>query len=254
MSRKIQRYGWRHDTPDFRDLSFTAPVSASSVLPSSVDLRPQCPPVYDQGELGSCTANAIGFAYEFDLKKEGKPDFMPSRLFIYYGERAIEGTIASDAGAEIRDGMKVISSTGVAEETVWPYDITKFADTPPKPAYDSAAEHKAIQYLSVNQTEQDIKTCLAAGYPVVFGFTVYSAFESEEVASTGILPMPTPSDECLGGHAVSIVGYDDSRQLFTIRNSWGADWGANGYFYMPYAYVTNRQLADDFWTVRVVTG
>jgi C1A family cysteine protease len=254
MPRKIQRYGWRHDAPDFRDHLYSDHAPAALGLPSSVDLRTQCPPVYDQGELGSCTANAIGFAYEFDLKKQSKPNFMPSRLFIYYGERLMENTVDQDAGAEIRDGMKVISTTGVAEERFWPYVITKFAKKPTKPAYQNATLHKAIQYLSVAQTEEEIKTCLSEGFPVVFGFTVYAPFEDEAVASTGMLPMPLPTDELVGGHAVAIVGYDDSKKCFLVRNSWGVEWGIGGYFWMPYAYATDANLASDFWTVRTISG
>jgi C1A family cysteine protease len=98
-----------------------------------------------------------------------------------------------------------------------------------------------------------MRGCLAAGYPFVFGFTVYSSFEGQEVAKTGVVSMPTPDEQVVGGHAVLAVGYDDASQAFIVRNSWGAGWGQEGYFTMPYAYLTTRALSSDFWTIRIVT-
>lgn len=249
-------YGWRPDRPDHRDHSFQVPEHLTvEKLPAKVDLSPLCPAVYDQGQLGSCTANAIGAAYQFDLKKQGKPDFMPSRLFIYYNERVVEGTISEDAGAEIRDGIKVLAAQGVCPEKKWPYVVSKFARKPTKVAFTEAMKHQALQYQRIDNTKiADIKACLASGYPVVFGFTVYDAFEGDEVARTGTLNLPAKSEKVQGGHAVLLVGYDDATQRFLVRNSWAADWGQAGYFTMPYAYVTNANLADDFWTIRVVEG
>ena len=87
----------------------------------------------------------------------------------------------------------------------------------------------------------------------MFGFTVYESFESQEVAKTGVVPMPAPGEQVVGGHAVLAVGYDDSAQTFMVRNSWGTGWGQAGYFTMPYAYLTTRGLSSDFWTIRIVT-
>ncbi len=131
MARKIQGYGWRPDMPDGRDLRYAAPPAALEELPDKVDLRQQCPPIYDQGQLGSCTANAIGGALEFDQIKQGQASpFTPSRLFIYYNEREIEGSVDSDDGAEIRDGVKSVANQGACKEATWPYDIDKFRDKP----------------------------------------------------------------------------------------------------------------------------
>jgi C1A family cysteine protease len=246
------KYGWIHDLPDHRDHIYSAPIEHLQALPSSVDLRTQCPPVYDQGQLGSCTANAIAAAIEFDQMKQKILSFMPSRLYIYYNERDMEGTIDSDSGAQIRDGIKSVGSQGVCPENEWPYDISQFAVTPPAQCYQDALRDRALCYQRVAQNLDQMKGCLASGYPFALGFTVYDSFESAEVASTGIVPMPTRSESVLGGHAVLAVGYDDSQQRFLVRNSWGNSWGMQGYFTMPYTYLTSRHLASDFWVIKTI--
>jgi C1A family cysteine protease len=246
-------YGWVPDIPDHRDFLFAAPITNLAALPADVNLRPNCPKeVYDQGQLGSCTANAIAAALEFDQLKQKEKAFTPSRLFIYYNERAMEGTIGTDSGAQIRDGIKSVGNIGACPETDWAYDITKFTEKPPAPAFKDAPLGKAVQYQRVPQVLRQLKGCLASGYPFVFGFTVYESFESDEVAKTGEVPMPAANEKSLGGHAVLGVGYDDKTQRFTVRNSWGPGWGLGGYFTMPYAYLTDSNLADDIWTVRLV--
>ena len=136
---------------------------------------------------------------------------------------------------------------------MWPYQISKFAVKPPQTCYTFSLKNEITSYLSIDNTNiTALKSCLAAGYPFVMGFSVYESFESEEVATTGILPMPHPNESQLGGHAVVGVGYDDATQMFIIRNSWGKSWGQHGYFMMPYAYITNSGLADDFWTIRIL--
>ena len=251
--RKIQRYGWIPDVPDHRDLLYAAPVAAMRALPPKVDLRPQCPPVYDQGQLGCCTANAIAAAIQFDQMKQGlKPGFVPSRLFIYYNERVVEGTVDSDSGAMIRDGIKSVSKQGDCPEPEWPYNIVKFKTKPTAKCYTDAAKHPAVLYQRLVQNLSQMKGCLASGYPFVFGFSVYDSFESQTVTKTGIVPMPAPKEQNLGGHAVLAVGYDEKQQRFIVRNSWGSGWGMKGYFTIPYAYLLGTGLASDFWTIRVV--
>jgi C1A family cysteine protease len=252
-ARSIKRYGWVPDLPDARDYMYAAPMATMAKLPTKVDLRSHCPPVYDQGQLGSCTGNAIAGAVQFDREKQKlKPDFVPSRLFIYYCERVIEGTVESDAGAMIRDGIKVVAKQGVPPESDWPYDISKFAQKPPPKAYADALKDQAVSYSRVSQSLGQMKGCLASGFPFVFGFTVYDSFESQDVAKTGVVPMPATGESVLGGHAVLAVGYDDAHQRFIVRNSWGTGWGMHGYFTMPYAYLTDRGLASDFWTIRLI--
>ncbi len=247
-------YGWAKDKLDHRDfkLSISQPNTA---LPKSVDLRPNCPPVYDQGNLGSCTSNAIAGAIEYDQKKQNaKKFYQPSRLFIYYNERAIEGTVSQDAGAQIRDGIKSVNAQGVCPETVWPYIETEFAVKPPVAAYVAAKLDVAVKYQSlVDTNETSLKACLAGGLPFVFGFNVFPEFESEAVAASGMLPMPGPRDRSIGGHAVLATGFDDAKQCFLVRNSWGADWGLAGYFWMPYAYMTNPNLTSDLWVIQSVS-
>jgi len=246
-----RKLGWKPQFPDYRDLKLTLKADDVTSLPSKVDLRNLCPAVYDQGDLGSCTANSIAGAYEFEKMKQKQPYFIPSRLFIYYNERVLEGTVKTDSGAQLRDGIKTVVKQGVCPETEWPY-TKNFKSKPSSKCYKDAKKNEVTQYLAVTQTANQLKGCLALGYPYVFGFTVYSSFMTEQVAQTGIMPMPSADDSVEGGHAVMAVGYDDSKQVYIIRNSWGDGWGDKGYFYMPYAYMQNTNLCSDFWTIRMV--
>jgi C1A family cysteine protease len=219
-----------------------------------VDLRPASPPVYYQGHLGSCTANVIAAAIQFDQMKQRRvPIFTPSRLFIYYNARVLEGTVAADSGAMFRDGIKSVAAQGVCPEIMWSYDAAAFRVRPTDPCYQVAAWHKAVRYQRVGQDLIQMKGCLVSGYPFACGFTVYRSFESFQVASTGHVPLPEPGEEVVGSHAALAVGYDDSRQWFIVRNSYGAGWGMNGYFTLPYEYLTRESLASDFWVIQLVT-
>jgi C1A family cysteine protease len=266
VPRRSAGYGWTPDLPDARDHLYTVGRAAIGALPAAVDLTDRCPPVYDQGRIGSCTANAIAAAFEFDLIGQALTDFLPSRLFIYYNERAMEGHVGYDSGAAIRDGIKSVTRLGVCSETTWPYDDTpaasdggpfppgdRAAQRPPATAYAEALHNRATAYQRVQRDTDHQRACLAARQPFVFGFTVYESFESGQVANTGEVPMPAPGETVVGGHAVLAVGYDDARQHFIVRNSWGAGWGQKGYCVMPYAYLANRGLASDFWTLTTVT-
>lgn len=248
-----KRYGWRPDLPDKRDFLFSVSFGVMRSLPARVDLRPQCPPVVSQGTLGSCVANATASAHYFDQKKQNSKDqFQPSRLFLYYNTRKIGNTVLYDSGSNIRDGFKSIARDGVCPETMWKYQVSKFAVIPPAPCYKEALKHQAVKYMRVRQSLSQMRGCLADGYPFVFGFMVYESFESSVVARTGVVPMPEDDESDLGGHAVTCVGYDDKSQRFIVQNSWGTSWGDKGFFYMPYDYLTAPNLADDFWCVRTV--
>ncbi len=246
---RLGGFGWVPDLPDVRDYLYATPLQMVRKLPASVNLQSKCPPVYDQGSLGSCTANAIAAAMEY----VHKPLSTPSRLFIYYNERVIEGTVESDSGAQLRDGMKSVSKSGVCPERAWPYVVKDFRDKPNAKAYQNALKTKASVYFRVTQDLVQMKGCLAEGFPFVFGFTAYDYFESAQVAKTGIVRLPTTKDAVIGGHAVMAVGYDDKAQTFRVRNSWGKSWGQRGYFTMPYAYLMSSHLASDFWTIRQET-
>lgn len=264
-------YGWRPQLPDVRDHIFTLKVKVPPVLPDRVDLRPDFPPCYDQGRIGSCTSNAIAGALQYLRKKLGKPeDFTSSRLFNYWNERDLEKSVPYDAGAFIRDGIKVINTFGAPPEHKWQYsDVpadyytnkwksgAKPRKRPSDSAYAAGKLKEAVAYEVVPQDVTTLRTCLSEGFPIVFGFSVYDSFETDAVAQTGVVPMPKLTENLLGGHACVIVGYDHFVQRFIVRNSWGTTWGMDdrngkkGYFSMPYEYVTNRGLAADFWTIRL---
>lgn len=243
------RLGWKRDLVDFRDADFLfVPQHSAETLPSSVNLTAKCPSVYDQGQLGSCTANAIAGAFEFDIMRQGLADFMPSRLFIYYYERLMEGDVDEDNGAQIRDGIKVINQRGVCPESLWPYDISRFAEQPPIQCSVEALKDRAVQYQRVDQDLVAVKSCLASGLPFVFGVDVYQSFMD---AQNGVIPMPASGEALEGGHALLCVGYDGAEQRFLFRNSWSEQWGNKGYGTIPYDYLISAH-ASDFWQISVV--
>lgn len=242
-----KRLGWRPPLPQEKPFMYF-PVRGFMGVPPSVDLQPQCPAVYDQETLGSCTAQAVAALVQFLMKKHGFKWWIASRLAIYYWERVIEGTVDQDSGASLSDAIKVVTRTGCPHESMWWYNINKFAVKPNQKVVADAANHKVKVGLAVTQDLSHLKSCLAEGYPFIFGFTVYESFNSPVVATTGIMPLPKRNEQILGGHAVMGVGYDDKKQMFKVRNSWGTGWGLGGYFWMPYAFITDRNYADDFWT------
>ena len=251
--RSPSRYGWIPSLPDRRDYKLIHPQAKVAALPSNIDLSAGMPPVWDQGQAGSCVGHACSAAFAYNAIRQGIDQWTPSRLFVYWNARALEGTTASDAGAQIRDGIKGLVEWGAPPETDWPYDDTKACVQPPTQAFADAKQHLVSSYLSVDQNVDAICTTLAGGEPVVFGFSCYESFESDAVAQTGILNLPAANEAVVGGHAVCLVGYDDATSRFQVRNSWGPDWGQqNGYFTMPYNYVADTSLASDFWVVRQV--
>ena len=242
-----QRYGWRADLPDARDFKFavTAPLVES-------DLRAGFPtPPYNQGQLGSCVFNSGAALVQFDQRKQNSTVWMPSRLEWYYQTRVVEGTVDSDAGATIRDALKVLVHQGVCPESDWPYTISKFKTKPPAKSIADAKPHAGDQYLAVAQTAGSMGGCLHQGYPFWAGISVYESFENDAVAKTGMVPMPNlSSEQALGGHAIVVCGFHAGR--WVCRNSWGVGWGDKGYFYLPEAYLLDPGLSSDFWTLRKV--
>ena len=249
MGRRI--YKLKPDTEDLRDKVFkSTQFKTIAVLPKLIDFRSGCSPVVDQGELGSCTANAIASGLrEYWENLSGKLTLL-SRLWLYWEERNIEGTVNEDSGAYIRDGMKVLQKMGCAPEIDWPYNVMKFTQTPPVKATTNALQFKITEYHRVTNLTL-LKTALAEGYPAVIGINVYESFESDQVAKTGIVPLPKRGEQLLGGHAILAVGYKDDAKIkgqgvVICRNSWGENWGDKGYFYLPYSYFAH--YVTDMWT------
>jgi C1A family cysteine protease len=246
----IPKYHWRPDPPDSRDYLYAAPQMA---VPALVDLRPGCSPIENQGQLGSCTGQAIAGLIEY-MDRKAKKNLDVSRLFIYYQERLLEGTVNYDSGAYIRDGIKAVNKFGAPLESLWPYVIGRFAMRPSATAYTDALKRRVGAYRRITDFA-GVKTALAQGFPVVMGFSVYESFQTTTVARTGQMPYPNvQTEQLLGGHAVALVGYQDSTQQFIARNSWGTGWGDGGYFYMPYQVVQNTSMSSDFWIITSVNN
>lgn len=249
----MRRYGY---IPDLGDKKDQLMVSAPRILSDKIDLRDKMPlPSFDQGDLGSCTANATVGAIVFDQAAQQLPVVMMSRLYLYYYSRVIEHTVSEDAGAQLRDVMKAYNKFGICPETEWPYDQTKFQSKPTSQDCTDAATHRPLIYKRVPQSISNVLRVLASGFPIIFGFTVYENFESQEVADTGILPMPDYAKESsLGGHAVLAMGYDRTTRQILVRNSWGTSWGQDGHFWMPFEYIFDQDLATDFWCIQQIQG
>lgn len=256
-ARQTKRYGWMPDLPDVRDLRWSPPKTRRGVLPklpSKVDLRGDGfePPIYDQGYLGSCTANGVAAIFEAQQRAQGLSAYTPSRLFIYYEERRIINCISIDSGAFIRDGLRVVNKLGAPHESIWPYDINRFTIQPSANVYEDALDHQTTAYMTVdNKREFDVKQALAAGLRVTFGFTVYQWFESPDAKG---FCRPVVGQSVLGGHCTVIVGYFRLGNVWwaIVRNSWGTGWGDGGYCYMPLRWICNYWNADDFWVIQQV--
>ena len=248
------KLGWLPDVPDQRDIPFSTIFRVPRKLPPCVDLRDACSAVEAQGNLGSCTAQALVGALEFlqlmDLASEKNTRFRDlSRLFVYYNERFAMGTVHVDSGAMLRTGIKILKSQGVCREKLWPYKISRFTHRPPKACYTEAMDHQVTAYQRLS-TVNEMEACLSMGLPFVFGFAVYEHVMSESVARTGKIRLPKPSERMLGGHAVMAIGYHARSKTLLFRNSWGIKWGLDGYGELPYDYLESRSLSNDFWCIQ----
>jgi C1A family cysteine protease len=213
-------------------------------LPTIVDVCKSFSPIRDQGQLGTCALETMVAFLEFH---KPKPVIKQSVLFPYYNVRLAEGTVGEDSGCEPRDVFKSMIKDGECDNKYWPYYISRFAKKPSVNAYAHSRIPAIVSYHALT-TFLDVKTILASGNPVYIGMAVYESFESEEVAATGIMPMPKANEQILGYHAVPLGGYDDTKQLLKLRNSWGAKWGDHGYFHMPYAYFIDKYITDK-WAI-----
>ena len=237
--------------PKTKSKLLTSKPVTSKPMPTIVDLRHKknMPRIYDQGSLGSCTANALCglIGYQDINMREG------SRLFLYYNERMIENSILQDSGASLSDGILSLQKHGICSETRWPYIISKFAIKPPDICYTRALLHKAKKVKNIYNTLPEMKAALNAGYPFVVGILIYESFETENVSNTGIVPMPNiETEQLLGGHAIVCVGYNNNKKVWIMRNSWGTSWGDKGYFYLPYNYLLNSDLTSDLWCIQKI--
>ena len=271
----IKRYGWRPDKPDFRDFTMDRPeiqelmvkikgLNVDKTIPATADLRQYCSPIEDQGNLGSCTANAgVGLLEYYERKAFGNYT-NGSRLFLYKVTRDLIGE-TGDTGAELRNTIGAMVTIGIPPEKYYPYDISKYDEEPPSLCYALAENYKAVKYVRLDELNiskqtllYNIKVNIAAGIPSMFGFTVYSSIS--QAGSTGKIPFPDPGETVEGGHAIVAIGYDDNliitnenskrstKGAFIIRNSWGTNWGDKGYGYFPYQYVL-QEVAMDWWTL-----
>jgi len=216
-------------------------------LPPSVNLAATCPPVFDQGSIGSCTANAAGTMYSQVLNQMTRSVLIPSRLYIYWNTRSLEGTTSRDVGATLRGTMRSLARFGVCRENTWIYQRSNLFRRPNSGCYTEGSDRQALSYAAVPTDLFQMKSILNSGYPFVFGMLLFSSFMRG--STTGNIPIPNPSTESyLGGHAMCAIGYDDAREVFIVRNSWGR-WGDNGNLYIPYSYMTDTNLCFDMWVL-----
>lgn len=258
--KAIRRYGYVRDYKDVRDSLFKSIRKSSVVIPDKVDLLKQQSPVLDQGNLGSCVAQALVSALGFLLLQKataehvlrqvkGEHYYELSPLFTYYCARKLDGSVKMDNGTQIRSGILSLANTGACREDLWPYIISKFARKPTKKCFTEAKAHKITSYYRLNGIDEMME-CLAEGFPFVAGITVYDSFESGETSKTGIVQMPTINEKMLGGHALLFTGYDKNTRMFNFKNSWDG-WGLNkaGYGLAPFEYM--KDLASDAWVVKL---
>ena len=246
--------GWKPQLPDIHDKVLSAARFGGAVIPAHRDDRASMPPVYNQKNTNSCTGQGTAGALQYMRRKQGLEDFIPSRMFIYYNGRAMDGSQGFDGGSQVRNVIKSVATSGACSETDWTFDTSHINSRPTDKCYTDAKTDLVTSYAAVPQDIDAIRACLAHDIPIVFGFSIYSQFESDAMAQSGMLEMPGTFSIQLGGHCVVACGYSDKSKVVICRNSYGSDWGDKGYFYVPYSYVCNPGLAADFWQIDVVAG
>lgn len=252
----MAKYGWKEDKFDPRDFRFSLPIP---VKLKSVDLRETCnfPEIFNQGQTNSCTGNSTSFhlsgnVLNHHVQNEVQINLPLSRLFLYYGGRKAIGEENQDNGAQIRDVFKATANVGVCSEDIWQFRPRNVTVKPSAEAYEEAIKFKSLEYKRLNNTRQELVGCLLEGFSFVFGFQVFESFESQEVADTGEVELPQSGERRIGGHAVCGVGYDLEKDRFIVANSWGKEWGKDGYFTIPANYICDPKLASDFWVTKLL--
>lgn len=243
------KHAWIPDVPSIFDFGYKKSLRMKAA--STVSVRHLLPQVWNQGSIGSCVGHAVSDAhYAAQVRAGDKTPMNPSRLFVYYNARLMQGWQDSDNGCYIRDAMKSVAKQGVANEKIWPYKVTKFSKKPPTSAYASGLSNQALAYERVDSSKiENIKAALSDGLPVVFGAMLYESFYD---LKNGKVRMPTKGEKAIGGHAMILADATDSTQDCDTKNSWGKHWGNDGYHKMPYEYLTNKNLCDDFWVLKSV--
>lgn len=239
--------GWRPDAPDYRDDLFLAEAVA---LPPQFSLVDKMPPIDDQNGYGACVAHSTEAALRYEHNKQGLGDIQFSRAFIYYMARTIDGDPSSDSGTSNRAGAKSVARYGACPEAEWAYTESHIYMRPAAQQMSDARMDRVLRYQRVSRNLNNMKQAIFR-FPMIYGISVYESFETDEVTNTGIIPMPTRRrEQLLGGHSMLAVGWDDSKQWFIVRNSWGVNWGSRelpGHGFLPYQYLMNRGLSADFW-------
>ena len=222
------------DKFDYRDYRVSFPKQ--DALKSLVDLRKWASPIEDQLHLGSCVGQSIVGAFELMVNMLYPERFVDlSRLFVYYNARLLDNMTSEDVGAYVRNGIKATNIWGVCSENIWPYLIEKFSNNPGLDSYDDGKNRIIEKYYRIESIE-DIKVALNKNYPVVISMEVFDSFYDLDNGARFTLPMPSAYENIIGGHAVTIVGYELNEQMFIVRNSFGESWGDSGYFLMPFEY------------------
>ena len=246
---RSRKYGWYPDIPDTRDKFINFPEILK--FRNMADLRDtgNFGKVYDQGNLGSCVANALCSIIEYESNRNKNLTINPSRMFLYYNQRVIQNTTEYNSGSTIRDGTKILNKLGVCDESRCQYNESFFNVKPSVDAYIDAQNYKGIKYKKVQCNLKCIKSALTLLYPIIFGFSVYETFDDPDgVENTGIMELPKNDEKIIGGYAALIVGYDEDNERVLVQASFGTDWGIDGYFWMPYKFLLSGACSD-FWII-----
>lgn len=250
----MYKYKLKRQKNDIRDLKFHKEYKQiiNLNLPDKINLYNLIPlPILNQENLGSCTANVISNYILYYFKQYKMKEYQPSRLYIYYFSRLLEGTINEDSGCDIRNVLKAVSKYGACNEKIYPYIIKNFKEIPPYYCFlDGKLRIKKIRYLSIEQNLNIIKNCLYRRYPIILGVNIYESFENQDTLKSGNILMPNINiEQNLGFHCILLIGYNDIENNFIFINSWGDGVGNNGLFNIPYEYILSNQLSNDLWII-----